>query len=156
MQKAIAYHTATIKADFQKGRVLFEEYAASLNFDLCFQNFAEELQTLHIQYAKPHGILLLAESNGIMIGCAGVRSFAADIAELKRLYVKPDFRGYKVGLELLTRAIDAARSLGYKKLRLDTLNDMAKAVALYRSLGFYDIPAYRSNPHEGIYLELVL
>lgn len=138
-------------------RDLFREYGASIGVSLDFQDFDHELRSLPGEYASPRGALLLARVDTARAGCAGLRPLAATIAELKRLYVRPEFRGRGVGRRLTEEAIRLARSLRYDHLRLDTLPTMAAAIALYRSMGFVDIPAYRYNPVPGaVFLELRL
>jgi putative acetyltransferase len=153
----ITYRTAGTDADFEQGKRLFEEYVASLGVDLSFQDFSNELKTIRQQYNQPAGALLLAFSKAAAIGCAGIRKIDTETAELKRMYVQDAYRGYGMGVHLLERSIQIARELGYKKIRLDTLQNMTKAQALYRSFGFYEIPSYRFNPLEGaIYMEKIL
>ncbi|HTI60569.1 GNAT family N-acetyltransferase [Mucilaginibacter sp.] len=150
----ITYQLAAVSQDFEAGKKLFEEYAASLNVDLSFQNFSKELETISEQYHEPAGALLLARDGEKFVGCSGVRKLDGQTAELKRMYVKDGYRGYQIGLNLLERSIGIARELGYKKIRLDTLEDMKKAQQLYHSFGFYEIPPYRFNPLPGaIYME---
>ena len=143
-----------IKADtsetFEQGKILFKEYAASLDFDLVYQNFEKELNTLAVQYNEPEGALLLCcIDDGTAIGCTGVRKFSEGIAELKRLYVKPDYRSMKIGKRLLESAIAAAKQLNYKFIRLDTVPGQEKAHELYKLLGFYEIEPYRFSPVSG-------
>jgi len=149
MVKSITYHVATTSSDFEKGKKLFEEYALSLNVDLSFQNFSEELESIQIQYGKPGGALILACDGEAFVGCSGIRKFDQETAELKRMYVKTGYRGYNIGKSLLQRSIELTKELGYKKLRLDTLENMTKAQQLYASFGFYEIPSYRFNPLPG-------
>jgi ribosomal protein S18 acetylase RimI-like enzyme len=138
-------------------RPLLEEYAASLSFDLAFQDFASELSTLPGEYAPPEGALLLARVDGEPGGCVALRRIDGSTGELKRLFVRPSCRGLGLGRLLATEAIELARSRGYSALRLDTTPEMAAARALYRSLGFREIAAYRSNPVQGAsFLELDL
>jgi len=138
-------------------RELFNEYAAALGFDLCFQNFAKELAELPGEYAPPAGRLLLAFKEAEPAGCVGLRKFAEGVSEIKRLYVKPKFRGEKIGARLATEAVDEARRIGYTSIRLDTHQTMESAVALYRMLGFREIEPYRYNPFENvIFMELTL
>ena len=136
---------------------LFKEYAESLDFDLCFQNFNAELENFPDQYSTPTGNLLLALDINEVIGCVGIRYFEKCICEMKRLYVKPKGRGKKAGKELAVSAINSAKALGYEYMRLDTISSMENANKLYRSLGFIEIEPYRKNPIDGaIYMELDL
>lgn len=145
---------ASTPADFDTGKRLFLEYAETLGFSICFQNFGQELADIRHQYGAPNGCLLLVTDGDNTVGCAGVRRWQGDIAELKRMYLRPDFRGKGAGQRLLDAALDRARGLGYRSIRLDTLPSMQAAVALYRKYGFQDIPPYRENPFEGtLYLE---
>ena len=145
--------------DLEVIRVLFREYEAWLGFDLCFQGFEQELATLPGAYAPPSGRLLLASHNGSIAGCIGLRRFGdwPDICEMKRLFVREPFRGLHIGRALSEAVIDEARQIGYSDMRLDTLERMKAARALYISLGFKEITAYRFNPIEGaIFMELSL
>jgi ribosomal protein S18 acetylase RimI-like enzyme len=139
-------------------RELFLEYAQSLGFSLCFQNFDQELVGLPGDYAPPEGRLLLAMQNARAAGCAALHKLDHGYCEMKRLYVRPQFRGHGLGLALAERLIGDARKIGYKYLRLDTVEPkMRAAVAMYRRLGFREIPPYRPNPIEGtLYMELQL
>jgi len=148
---------ADSEAHFEDGKRLFREYAASLSIDLAFQRFEEELDTVKEQYGPPLGALVLAYADERAVGCAGVRSKGGRIAELKRMYVQPEFRGHQLGKSLLERSISIAKDLGYERLRLDTLANMTGARRLYESFGFETIPAYYDNPHaDAIYMEKML
>jgi putative acetyltransferase len=138
-------------------RQLFEEYAGELAVDLSFQGFAEELATLPGAYAAPRGVLLLAWAVDVPAGCAGVRPLGPDVCELKRLFVRPAYRGRGLARHLSVAALDEARSRGYRRIRLDTLPGMVEAQRLYRDLGFSEIAPYRPNPVTGaVFLELAL
>jgi putative acetyltransferase len=145
---------APVSADeWRETRDIFTEYAQSLNVDLCFQGFAEELAQLPGEYASPRGALLLARVDGAVAGCCALRPLdAADYpnaAEMKRLYVRQAFRGLRLGRRLAEAILDEARMAGYSCVLLDTLDDMEAARALYEDLGFEEIPPYYHNPHAG-------
>jgi len=137
---------------------LFREYEAWLGFDMCFQGFEEELASLPGKYKTPDGRLLLAYSHGELAGCIALRPLEEVICEMKRLFVRAGFRGQKIGATLIDRVIDEARSVGYRRMRLDTFPPkMGKAVSLYEARGFRPIPAYYKNPYEGVlFMELDL
>jgi putative acetyltransferase len=139
-------------------RELFLEYANSLGFSLCFQSFDRELARLPGDYAPPEGRLLLMECDGEPAGCVALHPLEAGICEMKRLYVRPRYRGKGLGRVLVERILSEARTAGYGRIRLDTVEPVMKdAVAMYRRFGFRDIPPYRENPIEGaMYLELEL
>jgi GNAT superfamily N-acetyltransferase len=139
-------------------RLLFREYAGSLNFDLCFQNFEQELAGLPGPYAPPSGCLLLASVGGEPAGCVALKRLADRVGEMKRLYVRGSHRGAGLGRLLVERLLREAVRLGYLAVRLDTVPSvMGSAVALYRSLGFREVPAYCHNPVPGaLFMELRL
>jgi putative acetyltransferase len=141
----------------QQACELFSEYAAGLGVDLSFQQFDQELATLPGAYAPPAGRLLLASCDGQLAGCCALRPLEVSIGELKRLYVRPQFRGHNIGRALVEASLEAARQIGYQRLRLDTLPTMQGARTLYATLGFKEIPPYRHNPIPGTaFLELNL
>ncbi|MDP9268279.1 MAG: GNAT family N-acetyltransferase [Acidobacteriota bacterium] len=156
---------ASSREQIEQARALFLEYGASLGFSLCFQSFDQELAGLPGDYAPPAGRLLLAEVGGKPAGCVALHRLGETCAgkrellcEMKRLYVRPDFRGQQLGRRLVEEAVRAARGIGYKKMRLDTVEPvMGHALALYRELGFREIAPYRENPIAGaLYMELDL
>ena len=143
--------------DWNQARALVEEYAASLQLDLSFQNFAHELEHFSSEYSAPAGAFLLAREQGKYLGCVGVRRFAGEDGEIKRLYVTPAARGRGIGMLLARGIVAEARRLGYARLLLDTLSFMQEAQSLYASLGFRKTAAYRYNPLPGAaYFELSL
>ncbi len=144
-------------------RVLFEEYARSLDFSLCFQGFDRELAELPGRYAPPRGKLLLLRVGGAVAGCVALRELESGVCEMKRLYVRPAFHGRGHGRTLAEAIVTAARELGYRTMKLDTVPKMERAIALYRALGFaealpYEDPAHRgtSKPDGLRYFELAL
>jgi putative acetyltransferase len=154
---------AATTTDLAQARALFEEYAAWLAVDLCFQGFAGELATLPGAYAPPRGMLMLAGSPGAAVGCIALRPLSAvgsapdAIAEVKRLYVRPQARGMGLGRRLVQSVIDGARAIGYRELKLDTLDRMADARSLYAGLGFRECAPYYHNPIPGaVYMALAL
>lgn len=145
-------------AQIELARELFLEYEQSLGFSLCFQNFDRELAGLPGDYAPPRGRLLLAEYSGQLAGCVALHPLEPGICEMKRLYLRPKFRGKGLGRVLAETIIAEARALGCRKMRLDTVEPvMPNAVAMYRRLGFKQIEAYCPNPMAGaLYMELEL
>ena len=148
---------AETKQQVEKTKELFIEYGKSLDFELCFQDFDIELAELPGFYSPPDGRLFLAEIDGEIAGCIALRKLEEDVCEMKRLYVKPRFRGNNIGRILVEKLIDEAKIIGYKKMRLDTVPAMQIAQKLYKSIGFYEIKPYRQNPVPGaVYMELEL
>jgi putative acetyltransferase len=145
-------------AQIAQARELFLEYAQSLGFSLCFQNFDKELAELPSDYAPPDGRLLLAEYDGQLAGCIALHKLRDSICEMKRLYLRLQFRGKGLGRALADHIISEARQIGYKRMRLDTVEPVMKdAVAMYRRIGFREIAPYCANPMPGaIYMELSL
>lgn len=154
----IALREAISAPDIKTIRELFTEYQTWLQFSLCFQGFDKELAELPGKYAPPLGRLYLAESQGEICGCVALRPMDdAGVCEMKRLFVREPFRGRGIGRMLTERIVADARRIGYHTMRLDTLQRMEEARALYQQLGFTEIPAYYNNPlDEVVYLELTL
>ena len=144
--------------DVQSARALLEEYAAWIEIDMCFQNFDHELATLPGQYAPPDGRLFLAIADDQLAGCVALRKIGEGACEMKRLFLRPQFRGRGLGRELAKTIITAAREIGYQRLRLDTLpGKMDRAISIYHSLGFQKIEPYYENPVAGAtFMELCL
>lgn len=156
--KTLTFAQAESPVQIAQARELFLEYAQSLGFSLCFQNFDEELAGLPGDYAPPEGRLLLAECEGQLAGCVAIHKLEAGICEMKRLYLRPLFRGRGAGRALAERIISDARQIGYRRMRLDTVEPVMKdAVAMYSKLGFKEIAPYCANPIAGaLYMELEL
>jgi GNAT superfamily N-acetyltransferase len=143
--------------DFAAARVLFREYAAELGVDLCFQGFEAELDQLPDLYGAPAGCLLIARADERAVGCGALRRLSDGVCEMKRLYVRAEARGTGLGRILAERLAAKGRTLGYARMRLDTLARLAAARELYRSMGFAEIAPYYDNPLAGVvYMELDL
>ena len=149
---------ASTPAQIEQVRELFLEYANSLGFSLCFQSFDQELAGLPGDYAPPEGRLLLAEYEGKLAGCVALHKIDDEVCEMKRLYLRPAFRGKGLGRALAEEILRQARAIGYQRLRLDTVEPVMKdAVGMYRRLGFREIAPYRENPMPGtLYMEMDL
>jgi putative acetyltransferase len=156
--KTLTFTQAASPTQIAQARELFQEYEQSLGFSLCFQNFDQELATLPGDYAPPHGRLLLVECDGQLAACVALHKLDSTICEMKRLYLRPQFRGKGLGRALAERIIAEAREIGYHRMRLDTIEPVMKdAVAMYRKLGFKEIDPYCANPVAGaLYMELEL
>ncbi|UCC19735.1 MAG: GNAT family N-acetyltransferase [Promethearchaeota archaeon] len=137
---------ATTKELIEQARELFIEYSNYLGIDLSFQNFKEELKNFPGNYIPPEGCILLAYFNEKLTGCVAVRKYEDDICEMKRLYVRPQYRRKNIGRNLSNTIIEKAKKMGYKSIRLDTLPFMKEAIMLYCNLGFEEIAPYRYNP----------
>jgi putative acetyltransferase len=156
--KSLTFAQAESTAQIAQARELFLEYAQSLGFSLCFQNFDKELAELPGDYAPPEGRLLLAEYDSELAACVALHKLEPGICEMKRLYLRPQFRGKGLGRALADRIIADARQIGYQRMRLDTVEPVMKdAVAMYAKLGFKEVAPYRPNPIAGaMYMELKL
>jgi len=135
--------------DIESIKLLFNEYAQSLEVDLCFQDFKYELDTLPGKYAQPDGRLYVAYWNNYLAGCVALRRYDDTRAELKRLFIRTEFRGLGMSKKLVQHVINDAKEVGYKQILLDTLNTMKPAISLYQSFGFKEIEPYYENPLEG-------
>lgn len=145
------------QADLDQVKILFREYAQWLDVDLTFQGFEEELETLPAGYAAPSGALFLARIDGKPAGSVALRAFDNTTCEMKRLFVREQFKKQGVGRALVAAAVEEARRLGYKRIVLDTLAHMRPAIKLYTSLGFQPIAAYYDNPiSDAVYLTRAL
>ena len=157
LKPSFAIQDALTPADVSEAKRLFLEYAESLGFSLCFQGFDRELSELPGKYARPTGRLLLARSGEESAGCVALRPLQPGVAEMKRLYVRPPFRGLGLGRWLAETVAKEAGEAGYHWLYLDTLPQMKEAIPLYRSMGFIEIPPYCANPVEGaVFMKLDL
>lgn len=157
MSGAVKIVHAVAADHLEEIRQLFTEYEAFLGVDLCFQNFEQELASLPGKYGPPKGALLLAVDGPTGAGCVAVGKMDARVCEMKRLFVRPHYRGHGLGRRLACAAIDEARRIGYKTMRLDTLSTLTQALGLYKSLGFGETGPYYDNPLDGVvYLELAL
>jgi putative acetyltransferase len=160
--QGLSFTQVVSPAQIAQTRELFLEYAQSLGFSLDFQNFDNELAGLPGDYAPPAGRLLLAEYEGQLAGCAALHKIdsgaGSEVCEMKRLYLRSGFRGKGLGCALADRIIVEARAIGYRRMRLDTVEPVMKdAVAMYRRLGFQEIAPYCKNPMAGaLYMELQL
>jgi ribosomal protein S18 acetylase RimI-like enzyme len=156
-QRTIEIDRPQNAAEFEAVKALFLEYANSLDFSLCFQGFDQEMATFPAKYSPPTGGLLLAKVDGVPAGAVGVWQQAPGICEMKRLYLKPEFRGLDLGRRLAEAIVEEGRRLGYRAIRLDTLKTMVAAQALYAKMGFVEVPPYYRNPIEGaVYMEMPL
>jgi putative acetyltransferase len=149
---------AATPEQIEETRRIFREYEAWLDLDLCFQGFEEELAALPGKYSPPEGRLFLALSDGQAAGSIALRKLSDGICEMKRLFVRDEFRGRQIGVGLIEKLIAEARGIGYEKMRLDTFPPkMGRAVKLYEAYGFCRIEPYYHNPHgETLFLELAL
>jgi len=148
---------AKTRNEISSAEALIREYATSLGIDLGFQSFEKEMAEFPGAYAGPDGRILIAIEDGDAVGVVGLRRLSGKVCELKRMYVRPKFRGKGIARKLAKRAIVVAQDIGYSRMRLDTLSRLKEAVLLYDSLGFKKVRPYTVNPHEdAIYMELKL
>ena len=154
----ITFAQATSDADVELARTLFKEYEQSIGVSLCFQNFDHELANLPGDYAPPSGRLLVIRVADQVAGCIALRKVDDNTCEMKRLYLRPGFRGRRLGEPIVANVIHEAKTIGYLKMRLDTMpGRMDQAIKLYRSIGFKEIPAYYNSPFtDTLYMELDL
>lgn len=155
---AVELRQVESESEIASTRELFREYEKWLGLDLCFQGFEDELKNLPGKYATPAGRLYLAYADGDLAGCIALRSLGENICEMKRLFVRDEFRGRHIGQSLIERLIADAKKIGYGRMRLDTFPPkMGKAVQLYEAYGFREIDRYYDNPNEGVlFMELAL
>lgn len=157
----LSVQRAGCMGDFSTARALFLEYQSDLGIDLCFQGFSDELERLPGEYAEPSGALLLAFVDGAAAGCCALRPLVnsdhINACEMKRLFVRPAFRGFGLGRLLVDEILAVGRLAGYSNMLLDTLSDMEAARALYQEAGFVEVPPYYHNPLPGAhYLKVAL
>ncbi|MEO6488329.1 MAG: GNAT family N-acetyltransferase [Ferruginibacter sp.] len=153
----VEYIIANSDDEYVEASYLFKEYAHWLNIDLGFQKFSEELLQIKSMYGSPTGCIILCKSEQEIIGCIAIRKIDPEVAEFKRMYIKPNFRKKGIGVALLQRAISQAEMFGYKRIRLDTLSNMLPAISLYKKNGFCEIPAYYYNPEKtAVYFEKII
>ncbi len=151
----IQFKKAISHKEYQLGKNLLQKYAKDIGLDLSFQNFENELEELSLQYGPPHGALILIYANRESpVGCFALRLFQQDICELKRMFLDKTFRGRGIGRQMMEKALEQAKALGYSKIRLDSLQNMKAAIALYQEFGFREVEPYRFNPLDGaVYFE---
>jgi GNAT superfamily N-acetyltransferase len=153
----IEYRELTGNEKMDEVRQLCREYADSLDIDLCFQDFEQEMKDLPGKYTPPDGAIILVEVDKQTAGCIALKKIGEGIAEMKRLYIRDAYRGLGISKTLIEMIICKARQIGYSYLRLDTLSTMQRALKVYESFGFYEIGAYVYNPCESVhYMELKL
>lgn len=154
---SIKFKEVTDEQDIFEVRGIFTEYRKYLGLDLSFQDFQDELDDLPGEYATPEGAIIIAKDEDKTIGSVALRKIDEETCEMKRLYVKPDYRRKGIGRRLAVSIIETARDKGYNKIKLDTLTSLKEANDLYRSLGFKECEPYRYNPlDDALYMELEL
>ncbi|MCG8517975.1 MAG: GNAT family N-acetyltransferase [Pseudomonadales bacterium] len=151
---SVKIEVAETTEQFEAGGRLIRAYAEFLGLDLEFQGFSSELASLPRMYGPPRGALLLATWEGIHVGAVGLREFEPGVAEMKRMFVLPDYHGMGVGKALTEAFLGQAKEMGYGSARLDSIRELDKALRLYQDLGFTEIPPYRFNPHpDAVFME---
>jgi putative acetyltransferase len=152
----LAYVKYTLE-ELEEVRKIFIEYSEFLQVDLCFQNFEQELQTLHQVYSPPQGCIISAKQNEVTVGCVALKPIGEGVCEMKRLYVRPEVRGKGLGRQLVEELISFARKSSYTTMKLDTVSKLKEAISLYRSFGFIETSPYVYNPLSDVfYFELQL
>lgn len=150
----MTYFTASTPGHYQMAENLFREYADSLDFELNFQNFSNELGNLPVMYGPPDGAIILATKNGHEVGCIAIRKIEPGTGELKRMYVKPAYRGRGIARRLLELSLAESGQIGYEYLKLDTVSSMTDAIKLYKHYGFVITSPYCYNPlPDAVYME---
>lgn len=153
----ISYYLAVTDDDYAAAGILFKAYAASIQINLDFQHFEEELEGLKQMYGEPYGGIILAKDQEEIMGCVAIRKISDEAGELKRMYIKPGYQNRGIGKVLLENALQLAKKCGYAVVKLDTLNHMLPAIRLYQQAGFYETPPYYHNPiATAVYFEKVL
>jgi ribosomal protein S18 acetylase RimI-like enzyme len=149
--------TCTTDYDFSIAKKLTKDYMEWLGFDLCFQNIDKEFATFDKMYNQPIGCFIYAKYKGDLAGGVGIRFLEDEVCEMKRLYVYTDYQGLNIGLKLCEEIMSIAKTMAYKKMRLDTIAKLKKAIKLYEYLGFYEIDEYCENPDDTVkYMEIIL
>lgn len=148
---------AQSKEDYREARVLLREYEAESEVDLCFLGFEEEIENLERMYGPPGGRFLILRAGERAAGCVALEDSSGKVCEMKRLFLRPEFRGRGLGRKCAEEVVRIAREMGYAAVRLHTLPAMRAAIALYRSMGFREIAPYAEPPVEGVvFMELGL
>ena len=157
MENNVAYGKLETDEEINSAKELILEYIKWLNFDLCFQNIDDELENFPEKYKSPDGEFIIAKENDSVIGCVALKKLENKTCEMKRLFVKEEYKGKGIGQKLVEIILKEAKTRNYEKMRLDTLDTMEAALNIYRNNGFYEIEPYYKNPHVGVvYLEKIL
>jgi ribosomal protein S18 acetylase RimI-like enzyme len=157
MKNSIVYKKLETEGEISMAKELIIEYVKWLNHDLCFQNIDEELDNFPEKYKEPEGTFIIAKDNDNVVGCVAIKKLDNKICEMKRLFVKDEYKKNGIGEKLVEKIIEESKIKKYERMRLDTLNTMDAALNLYRKNGFYEIEPYYNNPHYGVvYLEKIL